>query len=118
LTPSSSIARIEDILAASDDVISFCNGIDREAFENQKLVRYAILHSLTIIGEAANRLSEGLRAQHDQVPWRRIIAFRHRLVHNYGELHLELVWEIARTLVPELRSQMEGVRSTFPQEPD
>jgi len=52
--------RLDDILAASDDVMSFCDGLDRRDFESQKVVRYAILHSLTIIGEAANGLSEAL----------------------------------------------------------
>jgi uncharacterized protein with HEPN domain len=109
-------ARLDDILTASDDIAGFCEGLDLRGFENEKVVRYAILHSLTIIGEAANRLSEELRVKHGEIPWRRIIAFRHRLVHNYGELDLELVWEVARTLVPELRSQVAGIRATFPKE--
>jgi uncharacterized protein with HEPN domain len=89
---------------------------DLHGFQNEKVVRYGILHSLTIIGEAANRLSEELRVKRGEIPWRRIIAFRHRLVHNYGERDLELVWEVARTLVPELRSQVASIRSTFPRE--
>jgi uncharacterized protein with HEPN domain len=34
--------RLDDILAASDDVMSFCDGLDRRDFESQKVVRYCI----------------------------------------------------------------------------
>ena len=101
--------RIEDILGASRDVTEFCQGLSRDQFECQKVIRFAILHSLTIIGEAASRLSEEIRTLHPEVPWRRIIAFRHRLVHGYGELDLDLVWEVALTLVPVLRDQVERI---------
>jgi uncharacterized protein with HEPN domain len=112
------LSRLDDILAAADDVVDFSAGLDRQGFENQKAVRYAILHSLTIVGEAASRLSDELRVRHPEIPWRRIIAFRHRLVHAYGELDLELVWEVARTLVPELRRQIANIRSQFPHDPE
>ena len=108
--------RLDDILAAASDVMEFCATLDRESFGSQKAVRYAVLHSLTIIGEAASRLTQELRARHGQIPWRRIIAFRHRLVHGYGDVDLDLVWEIARTLVPELRDQVTRVRAEFPEE--
>jgi uncharacterized protein with HEPN domain len=91
-------------------------GIIRSGFEREKTTRYAILHSLTIIGEAASRLSEPLRGAYPEIPWRRIIAFRHRLVHGYGDLDLELVWLVATTMVPELRAQVVRVLAEFPEE--
>lgn len=109
--------RLEDILAAADDVMDFCSGLSRAEFEKNKTTRYAILHSLTIIGEAASRLSEEFRASHPTVPWRRIIAFRHRLVHGYGDLDLDLIWEVALTMTPQLRIQIAHLRSEFPEEP-
>jgi uncharacterized protein with HEPN domain len=108
--------RLEDILAAADDVMEFCSGLSRADFDENKTTRYAILYSLTIIGEAASRLSETFRAAHPETPWRRIIAFRHRLVHAYGDVDLDLVWEIARTMTPELRSQVARLRAAFPEE--
>ena len=51
------------------------------------------------------------------MPWRRIIAFRHRVVHGYGELDLILVWEVARNLVPSLRDQVTQIRAEFTEDP-
>lgn len=60
--------RLEDILTACTDVMQFCDTLERERFGREKTLRYAILHSLTIIGEAASRLSEPYRASHPEVP--------------------------------------------------
>ena len=105
------LQRLEDVRDAAGDVIEFCRGLDLAGFETDKARRYAALHALTIIGEASNGFSPELIARHSQVPWRRIIAFRHRLVHGYESLDLALVWEVATRLVPELRSQILDVLS-------
>lgn len=107
------VDRLEDILTAAADIAGFCAGLDRAAFETDKTTRYAILHSLTIIGEAANRISEPLRAAHPEVPWRRIIAFRHRGVHGYGDLDLDLVWEVVTKMVPALRAQIAILHTEY-----
>ncbi len=97
------LSLLDDILSAAADVNEFYAVLTRESFAEQKALRLAILHSLTIIGEAAARLSDQLRLSHPEVPWRRIIAFRNRLVHGYGDLDLDLVWEISGKLVPALK---------------
>jgi uncharacterized protein with HEPN domain len=105
--------RLDDILAATEDIATFLNELDFGAFDSfvqNKAVRYAILHGLTIIGEAAGRVSEPVKGKYPHLPWRRIIAFRHRVVHGYGELDLELVWRVATELVPQLKLEIAEVR--------
>jgi uncharacterized protein with HEPN domain len=51
-------------------------------------------------------VSVEFRTGHPEVPWRRIIDFRHRLVHGYAELDYVLVWEVVTRMVPELRDQV------------
>ncbi len=98
--------RLEDIVAAAADVLEFCRDLDAEQFHRDKVQRYAILHSLMIIGEAASRISEGFQEQHPEIPWRRIVGFRHRVVHGYGTVDLELAWEIASKFVVVLHAQV------------
>lgn len=105
------LSLLEDILVAAADINEFYGALTRESFVEQKALRLAILHSLTIIGEAAARLTEELRSKHPDVPWRRISAFRNRLVHGYGDLDLDLVWEISGKLVPVLNDQITTIRA-------
>lgn len=105
------LERIEDILQATVDIAGFCRNLDRARLEADKTLRYAPLHALGIIGEAANALSPELRSRHNTIPWRRIIGFRHRVIHGYRALDLDLVFEIAVVMVPQLRLQIEALRA-------
>jgi uncharacterized protein with HEPN domain len=48
-----------------------------------------------VIGEAINRLSVELRGRHPEVPWRQILATRHRIVHAYFDLDWQILWDAA-----------------------
>ena len=72
----------------------------------------AVLHHLTVIGEAISRLSVDLRERHPHVPWRQIIAVRHRIVHAYFDLDWQILWDAATIDIPELRRQVREILTT------
>ncbi len=72
------------------------------------LARDGILYELAIIGEAAGRVSDGLRSAHPEVPWRQIIAQRNILVHVYDQLNLDRLWAAVEA-VPQLMDQIERI---------
>ncbi len=72
----------------------------------------AVLHHLTVIGEAVSRLSVELRGRYPDVPWRQIIAVRHRIVHAYFDLDWQILWDAAVEDVPELRRQVLDILTT------
>jgi uncharacterized protein with HEPN domain len=76
----------------------------------------AVLHHLTVIGEAMSRLSVELRERHPEVPWRKIIAARHRIVHAYFDLDWQILWDAAISDVPELQRRiLEITAIEFPE---
>ena len=104
-----------DIVEAADRVEVHLAGRDRETFLSDVTRQAAVLHELTVIGEAANRLSEEIRHRHAGTPWSKIIAFRNVVVHEYFGLHWEIVWNTATELVPELRRQVASIiEAEFP----
>jgi uncharacterized protein with HEPN domain len=54
-----------------------------------------------IVGEAASRLSLPYREELPMLPWANIIGFRHRIVHDYLGIDLEVVWLTATRHLPE-----------------
>jgi uncharacterized protein with HEPN domain len=59
-----------------------------------------------VIGEARGRLSAELRDSYPEVPWRQIIAVRHRIVHAYFDLDWQILWDAATGDIPLLRRQV------------
>jgi len=43
------------------------------------------------------------------VPWRQIIAVRHRIVHAYFDLDWQILWDAATGDIPELRRQVHEI---------
>lgn len=63
---------------------------------------------LAIVGEAAGRVSDGLRSAHPEVPWRQIVAQRNILVHVYDQLNIDRLW-VAVEAVPQLIGHIEAI---------
>ena len=93
---------VADILAAAASISTFLDGIDRAGFLASDLLQSAVLQKLSIMGEAATRLTPDLRAAHPEVPWKPIIGFRNIAVHAYFTIDWERVWDTATIDVPVL----------------
>jgi uncharacterized protein with HEPN domain len=67
-------------------------------------MRYdATLRNLELIGEAATKVPDAVRASAHEIPWRLVIGTRNRLAHAYLGIEPETTWLIIRDKVPELR---------------
>lgn len=109
---------LTDILEASDAISTFLRGCSRDAFFESELIRSAVLHKLTVIGEAAARLPDGLRLRHPDVPWSDVVGFRNIAVHAYFSVEWPIVWVAATEDVPKLRQQMAAILEGEPEVPD
>ena len=69
----------------------------------------AVLRNLQTMTESTQRLSDTLKAAHPDVEWRRIIAFRNVLVHDYLGIDLERVWEIIQRDVPTFKGDISAM---------
>jgi uncharacterized protein with HEPN domain len=100
---------LNDIVEAADHIAEFILGTDLEAFQESEMLRSAVIQKLAVIGEAAARVSEELKARHPHVPWPQIVAFRNILIHAYFGIDWEVVWRAARNRCPVLRQQVAGI---------
>lgn len=69
---------LSDIVEAADAIAAFLSGCSRAAFLQDDLLRSAVLHKLSIIGEAAARVALDFRERHPQIEW-----VRHRGISQY-----------------------------------
>ncbi len=82
---------------------------DRPSRKRDDVRSRAGVRSLEIIGEAASKIDPVFRSQHDEIPWRRIIALRNRLIHDYMGINFNIVVNVLRNEVPQLAEQLIGL---------
>jgi len=95
--------RLLHIIEAIDNILEFKEGVDYEAFVNNKLLKFGIFYNVAIIGEAAYKLTKDFIETHTDVPWREIINMRHVLIHGYYQIDPEILWETINNDLPLLR---------------
>lgn len=76
--------------------------VGRDEFFNDRTIRQALIYSLQTLGQAANGLSDQVKASEEAIPWREIIGFRNVLVHEYFRVDLQTTWEIIENDIPAL----------------
>jgi uncharacterized protein with HEPN domain len=103
-----------DMLDSARTVRDFVAGVRFEEFLRDRKLQLAIERSVEIIGEASRRISEEFKQAHPEIPWRRIIAQRNVLAHEYGEIKQERMWLVATVHVPALIPQLEALIPPLP----
>lgn len=63
----------------------------------------ATIRELEIVGEAANRVTEEFQKLHSDIPWRKVIGLRNKLIHEYFDLNKKIVWLTCQEDIPELK---------------
>jgi uncharacterized protein with HEPN domain len=101
--------RFEHMIEAAQQALGFAAARSRELLETDLMFRRAIIHCIQEIGEAAVRLTPESRALAPSIPWNQIVGMRHRLVHVYFEIDLNLVWQVVTQDLPVLVAAVAGV---------
>jgi len=94
------------------DAISFATGRQRDALDTDRMLALSLVKCIEIIGEAAGRISEEVRSRHSQIPWRDIVGMRHRLIHAYYDVNLDILWKTIVEDLPPLVTSLDGILSS------
>lgn len=98
--------RLEDIAGALENVARFTKGRSRDDPDRDTMLRFALLHAIQIVGEAAGKISDETRDANPGIPWSVIIGMRHRLVHACADVDRNVLWTTAVEAAPKLLAQI------------
>lgn len=109
-------AYLFDMLEASEKIQLYLKHKTVEDFLRDEMLQDAVARNLGIIGEAARRISEDLKQEHPEIPWRQIIAQRNVLIHEYDDLDYKEIWNVATFHLPRLIEQIRPLIPPLPPE--
>jgi uncharacterized protein with HEPN domain len=98
--------RLRHVVDALSSAIRFTKGRRREELDSDEMLAFALVHALQIVGEAAGKVSAETRGRRPEVPWTTMIGMRHRLVHAYFDVNLDILWTTAVETAPALLTQI------------
>ena len=101
--------RLRHMLDYGQEALALTKGKQRADLESDHILALALTRLLEIVGEAANRVSQETQKQYPQIPWRQIVGLRHRLVHGYDAVDLDILWDIIEQDLPPLIIALDGI---------
>ena len=102
--------RLWDVSRAIDEVLGFVAGSSHAEFQADAKLRKATYFQLTIMGEALARLRDGDPATAARIPdLAGVIGMRNILVHEYGTIDDDKVWQAATVRAPELKRVVDAL---------
>ena len=100
---------LDDILQAIGRIEQYIKGLSYDAFSKDQKSIDAVVRNLEIIGEAANRLPDEFKEKYSEIEWYKVVGLRHRIVHEYFGIDLEIIWQILHKDLPELRDSLPQI---------
>lgn len=104
------IVRLKHMRDAAGKAIRISRGKSRADLEAPaEPLPDALIHLLSVIGEAANRVGVEARRDLSAIRWSEIIGMRNRLIHAYFDIDLDILWATVQEDLPPLIKALDEI---------
>ena len=98
-----------DMLIHAREAVDLLGEASADELKSNRVMQLALMRLVEIVGEAANRVSLTTQQRHPEIPWPLIIGMRNRIVHEYDNVNLNVLWDTITNELPPLISQLEAI---------
>ena len=102
-----------DMLQSAELIMLYTAQCEKDQFVDNVQLQDAVIRRLLILAEAARRVSEVTRESLPNISWQEINGMRNRLVHEYSDVNLNIVWDVVQSEIPNL---IEVLKAQIPPE--
>lgn len=101
---------LDDIRDSIKKIDDFTSGLSFEKFRKADLIIDAVVRNMEIIGEAAKNIPDSVKSKNKSIPWNEISGMRNRIVHEYFNVDVEILWKAVQEDIPELKKQIHKIK--------
>ncbi|MCI9586017.1 MAG: DUF86 domain-containing protein [Bacilli bacterium] len=100
---------IQKIITYISDVLEYINEMGYEDFFNDKKTLSACAFNISQIGELVNDISDETKNIYPDIPWKSIKGMRNKIVHDYDNVDLSVLWNTIINDLPNLNTQLKNI---------
>lgn len=100
---------LEHILEAISKIESFVNCLTKFDFDRNVLIQDAVIRNFEIIGEATKKISKQFTQKHSGIPWQDMAGMRDKLIHDYLDVDLDVIWRTIESDLPLLKEMLSKI---------
>ena len=93
---------VQKILKDLNFIVEQMKDVSVDDLNSNEILLDSMLFRMIQISENSKRLTNEYKQQHSSVPWNAVYGFRNRIVHDYGNVELDIVYETLKNDIPDL----------------
>ena len=93
---------IGKILTDLHFIVDHIKNVTKKELERNEVLLDSMLFRLIQVHENTKKLSDSFKESRNDIPWRDISGLRNRIVHDYGNVDLEIVYTALTYDIPDL----------------
>jgi len=93
---------LRDILEAQERIREYTKKMTYEEFAQSKITVDAVVRNLEVIGEVARKLPPEIKKKSSEIEWRKIVAMRNVLTHEYFGVNTKIVWDVVQNKIEQI----------------
>lgn len=97
-----------DMLQSAELIMTYTDQCTKDEFLGNIQLQDSVIRRLLVIAEAARRISEATRQTLPNISWQEINGMRNRLVHEYDDVNLTIVWDVVQFEIPPLIAELKS----------
>ncbi len=101
---------ISHLLDSISKIEDFMQNVTKEKFDNNEEKQSAVIRQIEIMGEAVKNLPLEFKKQNKEIEWTKITGTRDRVIHHYFGVDLNIVWEIIKKDLPDLKKKVQKIK--------
>ncbi|NJO74773.1 MAG: DUF86 domain-containing protein [Leptolyngbyaceae cyanobacterium RM1_406_9] len=96
-----------DMLQSAELIVTYTAQCSKNEFVSNVQLQDSVIRRLLVIAEAARRVSEATQQALPNISWQEINGMRNRLVHEYDDVNLNIVWDVVQFEIPLLIEELK-----------
>ncbi len=100
---------IQKIMSYIDDIEKYVDGFQAKDFLDDKKTITACAFSVSQIGELVKEITNETINKYTNIPWSSIRGLRNRIVHDYENVDLSVLWGTINISLPDLKEKLKDI---------